>query len=68
MTQAIKVSDKVRFINAEMHYGAPSFYPPVGTIGTVKNVNSDIQVQWQIGTTSETDLWWCEKGWVEAVE
>lgn len=68
MTNKIRVGNTVRFINAEMHYGAPSFYPPVGTIGTVKKVQSDIQVQWQKGTTSEVDLWWCEKDWVEVVE
>lgn len=71
MTQAIKVGNKVRFINAEKHEQLPQFYPEVGTIGRVlKVLKYDLGVEWEKGTTLQPieKWWWCEKDWVEVVE
>lgn len=69
MTQAIKVGDKVRFICESKHLELPEFYPKVGAIGTaVKLEKNCVRVQWEKGTTTADDLWWCEKDWVEVVE
>lgn len=65
-----KVGDKVRYIGKD-HREMPEFYPPVGTIGTVINQSNecdDVYVQWEKGSTSRKDCWYCDRHDVELVE
>lgn len=66
----MKVGDKVRFVNAEVHDCDPWFYPPVGTIGTVLSINryGDVFVQWPEGSTLTEDRWWTHITSLELVE
>lgn len=66
----MKVGDKVRFVNAEVHDCDPYCYPPVGTIGTVLSIDSDdgVYVQWPEGSTSHSDRWWAPATRLELVE
>lgn len=64
------VGDKVRYIG-EDHNDMPQFYPPVGTIGTVINQSNecdDVYVQWEKGSTSREDCWYCDRHDVELVK
>lgn len=47
---------------------ASGFYPPIGTMGTVVNVDTQtIEVQWDSGT-KDPGVWWCYPTDVEIVE
>lgn len=64
------VGDKVRYIGKD-HNDMPEFYPPVGTIGTVVNrLNEydDVYVQWEKGSTSKEDCWYCDRYDLELVK
>ena len=67
----MKVGTRVRFINEWDKYKAnSSFYPPVGTLGTVTWINAAdyiIEVQWDGGTLIP-GKWWCNAEDVEVVE
>jgi hypothetical protein len=60
----IKVGDRVKFINADAVSGR--YYPPVGTHGTVLNIDkkstssnkTSIKVQWDSGTMGD-GCWYC---------
>lgn len=66
----MKVGDKVRFVNAEVHDCDPYCYPPVGTIGTVLSIDGDdvVFVQWPEGSTLTDDRWWSSVERLELVE
>lgn len=64
------VGDKVRYIGKD-HDDMPKFYPPVGTIGTViKQLNEYdvVYVQWEKGSTSKEDCWYCNNNDIELVK
>ena len=68
MGKAIKVGDKVKFIDRKAHEEVPEYYPPVGTIGTVVRDEcnqEDWKVQWPKGTTSGHDRWYCAEESIE---
>ena len=66
----LKAGDKVRFIGAKSHEFLPEFFPPVGTVGEIIGFDEDedLLVQWEKGSTSENDLWSCNKKIVERIE
>lgn len=55
----LQVGDIVEFTDEENRNRFPYFYPPVGTIGKVISILTDmeVKVQWPKGTTSEEDKW-----------
>ena len=66
-----KVGDKVRFTSEKLHSLDLGYYPPVGTLGEIIDIDPDyggLCVQWPEGTTSIDDCWWCDKYDVEPVE
>lgn len=62
----IKVGSRVRYIREDGEFDkATGFYPPIGTLGTVKTVSGDsCQVKWDEGTYGE-GIWWCKLTAVE---
>ncbi len=59
-----KVGDKVVFISENKHKEFPSYYPVVGTVGTVVGVVvSEVFVKWEEGSTSSADTWYCKFEW-----
>ena len=64
-----KVGDKVKYVGSE-HEINPQWFPIIGTIGTVmQDVDEfDCYIQWQKGSTSKEDRWYCNKNDVELVE
>lgn len=68
MGKAIKIGDKVRFVDRKAHKQTPEYYPSVGTIGTVvmDECNpKDWKIQWPKGTTSGDDRWYCGEKSIE---
>lgn len=67
----MKLGARVRFINRWDKYRPnSSFYPPVGTLGTVTWIDAAdniIEVQWDSGTLIP-GKWWCKIKDVEVVE
>ena len=64
------VYDKVRYIGND-HNDMPEFYPAVGTTGIILsqlNESNDVYVQWEKGSTSREDYWYCDKNDVELVK
>ena len=60
-----KVGDKVVFIGGTMHDKFPLYYPEVGTVGTVVDVDRyDTLVKWEKGSTSPDDQWTCRFDWI----
>ena len=60
------VGKYAKFIDDVSHKAAPHYFPVVGTLGIVLEVEGDeICVQWPHGTTSGDDMWWCFKTDVE---
>ena len=56
------IGDKVRFVNAILHWDEPEFYPRVGTVGEVVTLfdrEPTLLVQWEDGSTSDGDCWCC---------
>lgn len=56
-----KIGDKVRYVDKAGHRRSPAYYPAVGTIGEIKQIDDlgDPWVQWPKGTTSLDDYWCC---------
>lgn len=68
MSKAIKIGDKVRFVDRKAHEQTPEYYPSVGTIGTVvKDARNpkDWKIQWPKGATSGDDRWYCGEESIE---
>ena len=64
------IGDKVRYIGDD-HNNAPKFYPSRGTIGIIINQSNEcnnVYVQWEKGSTSKKDCWYCDKNDIELVE
>ena len=64
------VYNKVRYIGND-HNDMPEFYPAVGTTGIILeqlNEYGDVYVQWEKGSTSREDRWYCDKNDVELVK
>lgn len=61
-----KVGDKVVFISENEHKEFPSYYPEVGTVGTVlgRDANTCAFVKWEKGSTSSDDHWACRFDWI----
>ena len=57
----IKRGSRVRYIKVDTKDDkATGYYPPVGTLGTVKYVDGfGCQVKWDEGTNDD-GIWWCE--------
>ena len=52
------IGRKVIFVDKNAHDSCPDFYPEVGTIGSIYNVdNGTIYVKWASGSTSGDDIW-----------
>lgn len=77
MTHELKISDKVRFAEAEenriAHLSFGRYYPAPGTIGIVKGINTaggytDLLIQWPEGSTSGDDCWRCSAECLEIVK
>lgn len=66
----MEVGSKVRFTNAEAHEEEPCFYPTVGTVGTICDIDrfGNLEVQWPEGTTMSNDRWWALEEWIEEVQ
>lgn len=70
-----KIGQKVRFVDADSHERSPEFYPPVGSIGIVMEVDPDdmVLVDWGIdsgvwGRISGGYYWWAMNRMLEAVD
>ena len=70
-----KVGQKVRFVDADAHERSPKFYPPVGTIGIVMEIDLDDMalVDWGIdsgvwGRIDDGYYWWATNRMLEAVD
>lgn len=65
----MKIGARVRYIRIDNEEDkASGYYPPIGTLGTVVDVNGiDIEVEWDSGT-KDNGVWWCELADVEEVE
>lgn len=61
-----KRGDKVVFISENEHKEFPSYYPEVGTVGTVlgRDANTCAFVKWEKGSTSSDDYWACRFDWI----
>lgn len=63
----IKVGDIVKYIGNK-HDIEPEYYPFVGTIGVVKSIDfPSVEVEWERGSTSGDDCWYCGYNAVEVV-
>ena len=61
----IKEGSRVRYVRQDTELNNSGFYPPIGTLGTVKQVDDDdYLIKWDKGT-SDPGEWYCEH---EAVE
>jgi hypothetical protein len=62
----IEVGSRVKYIKVDTEYDkATGWYPPIGTLGTVKFIDgSGYQVKWDEGTI-EDGTWWCNSDAVE---
>lgn len=68
-----KIGDKVVFINAQKHESASRYYPAVGTIGTVVNIDEHpiedfgLLINWgdakgvDVWQADGTKSWWCNE-------
>lgn len=71
----LKVGDRVRYIREDTEEDkATGFFPPIGTLGTVHNIDHDalhgvenMLVAWDKGTKGD-GIWWCYATDVEKVE
>lgn len=64
------IGDKVRYIGDD-HDNAPEYYPSRGTIGTIINQSNEcdnVYVQWEKGSTSKKDCWYCNENDIELFE
>lgn len=69
-SKMITVGSRVKYIrNDDEYYRETSYYPPIGTLGTVVQVDSEdntIEVEWDSGTMGR-GIWWCNNTDVEVV-
>lgn len=64
----VKVGNKVRMIDGEIHNEKPQWFLAVGTVGIVRNLYYiNCEVQWPKGTTSWRDKWWCSYDLLEVL-
>lgn len=64
----VKVGNKVRMIDGEIHNEKPQWFPVVGTVGIVRTLYYiNCEVQWPKGTTSWKDKWWCSYDLLEVL-
>ena len=65
----IKVGSRVKYIKVDTEDDkATGYYPPIGTLGTVKMVDDfKCQVKWDKGTSGD-NTWWCDLVDVEKAE
>lgn len=57
----VKIGSKVRMIDGEGHRYNPEWLPNVGTVGIVMEVGFHTHfIQWPEGSTSESDIWYCD--------
>lgn len=69
----LRPGNRVRYIHEDIdNIRASGFYPPIGTLGTVVDVDYSfkypvIEVQWDSGTNGD-GVWWCYVTDVEYVE
>lgn len=78
MAKEIKEGSKVKYlgINGKCHAGKGwigSYYPPIGTIGTILDINRSygkpiILIQWPEGTTMGDGKWYCDEDFLEVVD
>ncbi len=55
-----KPGDKVVFVDGDSHGMFPEFYPEVGTVGTVVDVDRHAAlVKWKKGSTTKDGTWYC---------
>lgn len=64
----MEVGQRVRYICEDTESAkATGFFPPIGTHGTVMEIDEDgLRVQWDSGTRGDGD-WWCDFEDVEKV-
>ena len=65
-----KIGDEVIFISQEQHDKYPEWKPCVGTKGTVIETYpmGILFIQWEKGSTSDDDRWFCCEQFVDEVE
>lgn len=62
----VKVGMRVRFTDKFLHEIAPQYYPAVGTVGEVTDI--EVMVQWPERSTSGDDCWYAPSNAIEPVE
>ena len=65
-----KIGDKVRYLGHEEHKQYPEYYPPVGTVGTIVEVDDDSTalVNWgKVGSICAPYSWWVRHKEIELV-
>ena len=63
------VGKKVRFINKTKHGIAPSYYPPMGTIGIIRPYYDSFVVEWPKGSVEHNGrCFFCDENDLEIVE
>lgn len=72
-SREIRVGDRVKYLGGlDYDKGDHKFYPPVGTVGIVKEISEingfEADVQWPMGTTSGNGMWWCGMSALEVVK
>ena len=62
----ITIGSRVRYVTVDTPEDlATGYYPPIGTLGTVVNMdNKGYEVKWDEGTQGD-GIWWCD---IEDVE
>ena len=65
----MKIGDRVEYIHIDTGYDKETgFYPPIGTYGTVVDIDkTGIRVKWDSGTKYE-GIWWCTYEDVEEIQ
>lgn len=65
------IGDKVRYLGSKEDKEFPQYYPPIGTIGTIVEVDDDgtLLVDWgNVGTVEQPYTWWVNHKRIELVE
>lgn len=64
--------DQVVYLGVNGDRGMPCYYPEIGTVGVVDDIDNmpdnHIQIQWPRGSTSGNDVWFCNKNKLELFE
>ena len=57
----VKVGSKVRMIDGEGHKNNPQWFPDAGIVGIVMEADFHTHsIQWPKGSTSGSDIWYCD--------